>query len=218
MASPPRAVADARPTWPPSLPGARTRRAGQPIAGVVAAAATAIEQHLASAPRPPRRSSATTTCSRCSRSMPTFKTATWGRYRATCGAWSTPSRPISPRGSTFADPRAGPEHEQLVPRAGVRPALRRAAGLLPDGRELPVVARSVHHPDGAARGPGGHRVDALPHAHDGQRARADGVDHVHRRGHVQQHPDGHIRQRPAGRGARRQERGPRRRGRSGCGR
>ena len=35
------------------------------------------------------------------------------------------------------------------------------------------------------------------HAHHVQRARADGGDHVHRRGHRQQHPAGHLRQRAA---------------------
>ena len=47
-------------------------------------------------------------------------------------------------------PRPGPEHEQLVRRAGRRPGVRGAAGLLPDGGQLPVVARPVHHPHGAA--------------------------------------------------------------------
>ena len=47
---------------------------------------------------------------------------------------------------------------------------------------------------------GGHRVDALRHADDVERAGADGRDHVHRRGHVEQHPDGDLRQRSAPRG------------------
>ena len=47
-------------------------------------------------------------------------------------------------------PRPGPEHEQLVHRAGRRAGVRGAAGLLPDGGQLPVVARPVHHPHRAA--------------------------------------------------------------------
>ena len=60
------------------------------------------------------------------------------------------------------------------PRACARASRRSPAGLvlaiaarLPaDGRELPVVARPVHHPDGAAGRARRHPVDAVPHADD----------------------------------------------------
>ena len=56
------------------------------------------------------------------------------------------------------------------------------------------------------------------HPDDPQRAGPDGRDHVHRRGHGQQHPDGHLRQRPAPRGAWTPAAPPWPRGRRGCGR
>ena len=40
----------------------------------------------------------------------------------------------------------------------------------------------------------GHRLDAVPHAHHAQRAGADRRDHVHGRGHGQQHPGGELRE------------------------
>ncbi len=43
-------------------------------------------------------------------------------------------------------------------------------------------------------------VDAVPHAHDAQRAVAHGRDHVHRRGDGEQHPGRHVRARAAARG------------------
>ena len=48
--------------------------------------------------------------------------------------------------------------------ARVRADLRRRAGLPADGDQLPELARPAHHPDGAARRAGGHRVDAVRHA------------------------------------------------------
>ena len=76
----------------------------------------------------------------------------------------------------------------------------------PDGRELPVVARPVHHPHRTARGLGRHHLDAVSDPHDDQCAGANGRDHVHRRGDLQQHPSGDIRQRPAAQGRRRPQR------------
>ncbi len=55
---------------------------------------------------------------------------------------------------------------------------------------------------------GRHCVDALPDRNDGQRARPDGRDHVHRSGHFQQHPPDHFRQRSAARWARCPQRRP----------
>ena len=57
------------------------------------------------------------------------------------------------------------------------------------------MARPVHHPDGAAGRDGRHRLDAVRHADDVERAVADGVDHVDRRRDGQQHPAGDVRQR-----------------------
>ena len=54
-------------------------------------------------------------------------------------------------------------------RAGHR--LRRRAGLPADGGELPVVARSVHHPDGAAGRDGRDPLDAVRHADDASACR-----------------------------------------------
>ncbi len=90
-----------------------------------------------------------------------------------------------PRGSTFAIRGQVQSMNNSFSGLAYRPHVRRDAGLLPDGRELPVVARPVHHPHRPARGAGRHRVDAVPDRHDGERAGADGRDHVHRRGHLQ---------------------------------
>ena len=43
----------------------------------------------------------------------------------------------------------------------------------------------------------GIRLDAVRHPDHIQRAVADGLDHVHRRGHGEQHSDGGVRQRSA---------------------
>ena len=60
--------------------------------------------------------------------------------------------------------------------------------LLPDRRELPVVARPVRHHHRAARGAGRHRLVPVPHAHDAVGAGAHGCHHVHGRGHRQLDP------------------------------
>ena len=80
-------------------------------------------------------------------------------------------------------------------RLGLGHDLRGGAGLPADGREFPILAGSVHHPDGAARRDGRHSVDAVRHPDHLQRAVADGRHHVHRRGHREQHSDGDVRQR-----------------------
>ena len=93
--------------------------------------------------------------------------------------------------------------KQAFCRIGARDRLCGAARVFPDGRQLPVLARSVHHPDGAARRAGGHSLGAVRHRHDAQRALAHGLHHGDRRRHVEQHPDGHVRQRAAAAGLRR---------------
>ena len=95
-------------------------------------------------------------------------------------------RPTLPRG-TFITIRGQAEAMRTqLHGAGLRHAARRAARLPADGGELPVVDRSVHHPDGAARRAspascGSCFADADHH----HRAGADGRDHVHRRGDQQ---------------------------------
>ncbi len=59
------------------------------------------------------------------------------------------------------------------------------AGLSADRDQFPVVARSVHHRDGAAGGGFGHCVVPFPDAYAAQRSGADRGDHVHGRGDVQ---------------------------------
>ena len=82
--------------------------------------------------------------------------------------------------------RPGRDDAQLVPRPAGRPRARDRARLPADRRELPVVARSVHHHLGAAGGARRHRVDAVRDAHHAQRAGADRRDHVHGRGDREQ--------------------------------
>ena len=55
-----------------------------------------------------------------------------------------------PRGSADRHPGPGREHADVVPRPARRARLRDRARLPADGRQLPVVARPVHHPHGAA--------------------------------------------------------------------
>ena len=81
------------------------------------------------------------------------------------------------------------------PRAGHH--LRRRARVPAHGRELPVVARPVHHPHGPAGRHGRDPVDAVRHGYDAERAVAGGVDHVDWRRDGQQHPAGDVRQRRA---------------------
>ena len=57
---------------------------------------------------------------------------------------------------------------------------------------FPVLARSLHHPDGAAGGIGRDRVVSVHHGDDDQRAGADRSDHVHGRGDRQQHSGGEL--------------------------
>ena len=102
------------------------------------------------------------------------------RGRAARDADSSPSAEGGPRGSSVAS--AGQVETMRTSFGGLVAGLglRGAARLPADGRQLPVVARSVHHPDGAAGRARGHRLDAVPHARRSQRAGADGRDHVRR--------------------------------------
>src|SRR5262245_4024507 len=90
-------------------------------------------------------------------------------------------------------PRHGRDDDLVVRRPGRRPRPGDRPRLSADRRELPVVAGSVHHHLGAAGGARRDRVDAVPVAHDDQRALADRRDHVHGRRHREQHPGGVVR-------------------------
>ncbi len=68
------------------------------------------------------------------------------------------------------------------------------AAFAADRRELPVVAGSVHHLDGAAGRARRHRLDAVRVAHHVLRAGADGHHHVRGCGDRQQHFGGELRQ------------------------
>ena len=70
--------------------------------------------------------------------------------------------------------------------------LRRRPGLPPHGGELPVVARPVHHPHGAAGRDGGNPLDALRHRDDAERAVAGGAIMSIGVATAKQHPAGHV--------------------------
>ena len=72
---------------------------------------------------------------------------------------------------------------------------RHRSGLSADRRELSIVDRSLYHHYGAARSAGRDHLDPAADAHHAERAVADRHDHVHGRGHGQQHPDGVLRAR-----------------------
>ena len=112
-----------------------------------------------------------------------------------------------PPGSSDHRPRAGAVDARLVQRPGGGAGLRHHAGLPADGHQLPELGRPADHPHGPARRAQRHPVDALGHADAHQRPRPDGVDHEHRRGHVELDPDDHLRQRPAAGRAGRPRRG-----------
>ena len=80
-----------------------------------------------------------------------------GARRAT-GSWPRSSQDL-PRGhhARRCAARCRP-CDSVVPRPGRRHGLRRGAGLPADGGELPVLARPVHHPHGAARRARRHRA------------------------------------------------------------
>ena len=69
----------------------------------------------------------------------------------------------------------------------------RSFWLLADRRQLPVVARSVHHHFRAAGGAGRHRLVAVRDPHDAERSGAHRLDHVHGRGDRKQHSGGQLR-------------------------
>ena len=100
------------------------------------------------------------------------------------------------------DARPGGKHGVGVRAAGPGPRLRRGAGLPADGRELPELARPVHHHHGPARARWSASSGRCSCGRRRSACRPDGRDHVDRRGDGEQHPAGHVRQRAAARRAR----------------
>ena len=92
--------------------------------------------------------------------------------------------------------RPGAEHGLLVPGPRDRRRLRGPPRVPPDGRQLPVLARPLHHHHGPPRGALRGRLDAFPHGDDPQRAVAHGRHHERRRGDGQFDPPDHLCERP----------------------
>ena len=88
--------------------------------------------------------------------------------------------------------RPGGQHGIGVLQAGAGVGLRGRAGVPADGCELSELAGPVHHHHGFARRVRGNCVVTVLVAHNVQRARIDGGNHVDRRGHGKQHPAGDI--------------------------
>ena len=103
-----------------------------------------------------------------------------------------------PKARAGGHARPGPDHEQRVLRAVLRPARRHRADLSPDRGQLPILDRSVRDHHGAAGGARRHRVDAVRHAHDAVGPGADRRHHVHGRRHRQQRAGHQLRPRAAG--------------------
>ncbi len=99
-----------------------------------------------------------------------------------------------PRGTTFALRGQYETMQSSFFRLGLGMVFAVVLVYLLMTRELPVLARPLHHPDGAAGRDGRHFVDAVRHRHHAERPVPDGRDHVHRRRDRQQHPDGDFRQ------------------------
>ena len=118
------------------------------------------------------RSSTTTTCSRCSTCSPTSRAATSGRVARDVDRHRRRDRSASCPGASSST-CAGRWRPWNRPSRGLGlgPDLRRGPGLPADGGQLPVLARSVHHHDGAAGRAGRHRLDALRHPDHAERAR-----------------------------------------------
>ncbi len=144
--------------------------------------------------RPRTRSSATTMCSRSSMSTPVHGSARPGRRRrATSTRSSTHARANCPQAT---DHRVRGQVETMqtsFSRLGFGMLVRDPAGVPADGRQLPVVAGSVHHPHGAsrARWPASCGCCSSTQNHS-QRSVPDGRDHGDRRGDRQQYSGGRL--------------------------
>ncbi|GEM_PF-1669249 len=74
-------------------------------------------------------------------------------------------------------PRPGANHGFELPRPRPRADRGHGPDLSAAGRQLPELARPVHHPHRTAGCAGRRRVGPLSHLHDPQRARTDGSNH-----------------------------------------
>ena len=90
--------------------------------------------------------------------------------------------------------RSRPDRDdaQFICRPSGRTGICDSPDLSTDCRQFPVLARSVHHHFRVAGRSRRDRLDAVRDAYDDQRARADGLDHVHGRGHGEQHSGGEL--------------------------
>ena len=164
-----------------------------------------------------RRWSITTTCSRFTTFTPTCRIAIWAASRATCDKVLDEFRPKLPKGS-FIETRGQVETMRtsfIGP--GGRHDLRRRAGLLRDGGELPVWLDPFIILMALPGALGGYSTDAFCHPDHYQRSIADGRYHEHRGGNGEQHSAGEFRQRSARRGRGRDDRGTSKRALRGCG-
>ena len=144
-----------------------------------------------------RKSSTTTTCSRCSTSTPTWTAAIWAAWARASRRSCAEMTPKLPRGTTIDVRGQVRTMQNSFYRLGLGMIFAVVLVYLLMAVNFQSLAGSVHHPDGAARRAGRHRLDAVHHPDHVQRALADGLHHVHRRGHRQQHSAGGLRQRSA---------------------
>ena len=91
--------------------------------------------------------------------------------------------------------RPGSDHEQRLQPALFRPRRCDRADLSGDRRQLPVLARSVHHHHGAPGRAGRHRLDAVHDRHHAVGAGADRRHHVHGHRHRKQYSARQLRPR-----------------------
>ncbi len=108
-----------------------------------------------------------------------------------------------PRGIDDRSSRPGADDAHVVRGAAGRPHLLDPARLSAHRRELPVVARSLHHRMRAARSHFRHRVASVPDAHAAERARPDGRHYVHGGGNFEFDSGDQFRSRAAGNDRRR---------------
>jgi len=92
-------------------------------------------------------------------------------------------------------PRTGRDHAKLLHRLALRPRLLHRSRLPAHRRQLPILARPVHHHHRSPCRHLRHRALPLPHAHHPVGTRTDGCDHVHGSRYGQFDPRRLLRQR-----------------------
>ena len=103
--------------------------------------------------------------------------------------------------------RTDPDDDLRLSAAFRRHCARHRPHLHGHRRQLPIVARPLHHRERAARRVGRHRLDAVRDPHDAVGSGFDRGNHVHGRRDGEQHSRGQLRARAAGGGRRRGDRG-----------